>query len=325
MRVEKVDAPSGDRGEKGVHEIASVKGSYILQGLSGADEENRYIQFLLDCQGYAAPGRSVQLGQENARATNRLGEGPGLGQAVEPGGGVQGQQHFLGCAWVQSVNYPMDLLQLFHQIGAGMQPAGRIHNQHVGAPCLAGVVRVISHGAGVGPGLVADYFYAHPVTEDFELLLGGGAEGVCGAEDDFLAVPGKVIGELGNAGGLADAVNSDHQNHVGRIAGHILAPGSGRGAGIQFPSQRILEKGEGRVRIVYALAANLLPEFFDDAQGGLNANIGGDQDFFKFFPNRLIQARGAENFQDASEPALPTPFDAFVGLLLVAFPVSLEE
>jgi hypothetical protein len=56
---------------------------------------------------------------------------------------------------------------------------------------------------------------ADPAGPDLELLAGGGAEGVAGDQQD-LATGGLVeCRELAESGRLADAVDADHEQHVG--------------------------------------------------------------------------------------------------------------
>ena len=52
-----------------------------------------------------------------------------------------------------------------------MEASRRIDDEHVGAPGLGCLIGVVGHRAWVGSGPVADYFYARPLAEDFQLLL----------------------------------------------------------------------------------------------------------------------------------------------------------
>ena len=56
---------------------------------------------------------------------------------------------------------------------------------------------------------------------DFELLDGGGAEGVGGAEDHRGAFFLPAVGELADGGGFAGAVDADDEENAGRWRGAI--------------------------------------------------------------------------------------------------------
>lgn len=305
--------------------MCGIKGSDILQRLAGADEYDGYIQFLLDRQRYAAAGGSIQLGKKNARAADRFGKRPCLRKSVKPCGGVQSQKHFLRGIPVQPVNDAVYLLQLFHQVGPSVQPPRRVYDENVRPSRLAGLVGIVGHRPRVRPGLVADNVYAHPVAKDFKLLLGGGPEGIGGAQHHLFPFLRQVVRQFGNTGRLADSVHSHHQDNVWGAGGGLTGPGAGRAARFQVMGQHLLQESKGGIRVRNPLASYLLLEILDNSQGSLDPDVGGNQYFLKLFPNRLIQARGPENIQYAPEPALPAPFDPFVGFLLVAFPISLEE
>jgi hypothetical protein len=63
---------------------------------------------------------------------------------------------------------------------------------------------------------LAEELGAEALGPDFELLAGGGAEGVGGAEDDALSFVLPAVGELGDGGGLAGAVDANQEDNVGR-------------------------------------------------------------------------------------------------------------
>ena len=58
---------------------------------------------------------------------------------------------------------------------------------------------------------------AHALAPDFQLLHSAGAIGVAGGEQDALALIAVPLGELGDGGGLAHAVDAGHEPHGGPV------------------------------------------------------------------------------------------------------------
>ena len=206
-----------------------------------------------------------------------------------------------------------------------MQPARRIHNQHIRAPGLAGLVSVISHRARIGSGLVADYLDAGPAAEDFQLLLGCRPKGVGRPQKDFFALLLKVIGQLGDAGGFAHAVDAHHQDDIGRRRNRGVQPGRRVVSGFQVLNQGRFQAGKNGVGIVQPLGLGLGFQVGDKPQGSIHPHIGGNQDFLQFRPNRFIQFSGAEKGLDAAEPLLAAALRGLGRAFPVGFPVALKE
>lgn len=77
---------------------------------------------------------------------------------------------------------------------------------------------------------------------DGELLDGAGAEGVSGGDEDLVLVLQEEEADLGEVGGLADAVDADDGDDVG--AGLAQRGGRRRGDGVDLTEQ--VEGGGGR-------------------------------------------------------------------------------
>ena len=95
-----------------------------------------------------------------------------------------------------------------------MKSAGSIDDQYVGSPGTGSLPGIIGHGSRVGAGLMADHVHAHPLAQYFQLLFGGGAEGIGGSQDNTLAGLGEVVSQLRNAGGFTDPVDAAHEDDV---------------------------------------------------------------------------------------------------------------
>ena len=84
--------------------------------------------------------------------------------------------------------------------------------------------RPIGDAGRVGVRLAGDDLRAEPLAPDRELLDGGGAKRVAGAEDHAFALRLKELGELGDRGRFAGAVDAADHDH-GRAAGGELDRG----------------------------------------------------------------------------------------------------
>ena len=76
------------------------------------------------------------------------------------------------------------LLQLGHEIVFGLQAAGGVHQDVIDFAGFGGLHGIEKHRAGVAAGALPHYLDAGALSPDFELVDGGGAERVGGAEQD---------------------------------------------------------------------------------------------------------------------------------------------
>ncbi len=84
--------------------------------------------------------------------------------------------------------------------------------QHVHAAADCGIGGVERHGRRVAALLALDHFHAESLGPDFQLLDGGGAERVARRQQHALVLIAQVLGDLGDAGGLARAVDARHED-----------------------------------------------------------------------------------------------------------------
>src|SRR3954452_16420138 len=89
-------------------------------------------------------------------------------------------------------------------------------------------------GAALG---VLDEIDADAVAPDGELLDGGGAEGVARRDEDLLAVVLEAVGELGDRGRLARAVDARDQDHGGADGAVVDLR-----AGVQLLAEHLLDE-----------------------------------------------------------------------------------
>src|SRR6185503_5449698 len=110
-----------------------------------------------------------------------------------------------------------DLGQLVHQVGLRVQAARGVDDDHVGAALAPAGDGVEGHGAGIRALGPLDDVHAGALAPALELLDGGGAERVGGADHDpAVERLAQVPGELADRRRLARAVDADDEDH-GRI------------------------------------------------------------------------------------------------------------
>ncbi len=120
----------------------------------------------------------------------------------------------------------LHFFQLGHQVGFGVQAAGGVHDDDVGVASARGGERVENDGGGIGAGFLFDHFDAGAARPDFELLDGGGAESVGGAEHHGGAFFFQAIGEFADGGGFAGAVDADDEEDARLVAWFAIGVGS---------------------------------------------------------------------------------------------------
>ena len=117
--------------EQGIDKRFGVKVLQILDGFSHSDQPNRNFKGVRDSYDDAAARRSIKLGQGDSGHADRFVELSRLGDGILADRRIQHQQHFMGRALTLLRDDAFNLSQLFHQIGFGMQPPGRINEHHV--------------------------------------------------------------------------------------------------------------------------------------------------------------------------------------------------
>ena len=190
----------------------------------------------------------------------------------------------------QLFHYPGDLGQLFHQVAAGVQAAGGVRDQHVGAPGLGRLNRVVDHAGGIRTGELGDHRNAVALAPHLQLLHGGGPEGVAGGQHHVLAFGLEAAGQLADGGGLADPVHAHHQNHIGLFGGVDFQRPVHRH---QQVAQLFLQRFVERVRVHQFLTADPVGEVADDGVGGFHAHVRHQQLSLDFLEDLVVDLLGA--------------------------------
>jgi hypothetical protein len=144
-----------------------------------------------------------------------------------------------------------------------------------------------------------------------ELLDGGGAEGIAGSYDYFLAVLAVGLGELGDAGGLAGAVHADDEDDGGTGVGRrfFFAPDPAfLAARLEDADQFFLEEVADFGGVLDALLLDLELNVGEDLLGGVDAGVGADEELFELFPDLVVDFGAVEEAGDVGEPTLAGSF-----------------
>ncbi len=105
-----------------------------------------------------------------------------------------------------------DLLEFVHQLGLVLQPAGGVDQQNVAAIRLRGRQGIERQSRRIRAMGARDHRRAGAFTPDLQLLDRSRTKGIAGGQHHLAAFVGELGGELADGGGLAGAVDPDHEN-----------------------------------------------------------------------------------------------------------------
>ena len=177
-----------------------------------------------------------------------------------------------------------------------MQTSGGVDDDDIGLFGESGLEGIEGHGGGVGAHALLDDGDVDALGPEHELLDGGGAEGVGGTEDNAFASGFVSIGQFGDGGGLAHAVDAYDEDDVGFLGhGGIEV---GREVGVVL-SQELCYLGlEDRVEFGggdIAVAFDALLQVVDDFERGLDAYVGGDEGLLEVVEHLVVDGGFAED------------------------------
>ena len=173
------------------------------------------------------------------------------------------------------------------------------------SPSTPGAHRLEGHRRRVAALAAADGEDADPLAPGLQLVGGGGAERVGGAEDDALAVADEHAGDLADRRRLAGAVDADHEDHAraARRAGRCRACGPGRGRGRR--SARRPAARAGRRPEAVASTIDLVRSRSTIWVVAPDADVGGEEDLLELLPVVLGELLAGEHGeQPAAERGL---------------------
>ncbi len=141
-----------------------------------------------------------------------------------------------------------------------------------------GLQGIKKHGRGIAASFGLDDFGSRALAPNFELLDGGGAERIRGAQQHRLALRAKHLRQFADGGGFASAVHAHHHDHF-RCALH---PGQGLRSGRGQNRQQFLFKQAFEfIHVLDLPAVRLVAEFFKNFMGGSGAEVGANQGGFE--------------------------------------------
>ena len=207
-----------------------------------------------------------------------------------------------------------------------MQAAGGIDEHHVGVLRQGRGNGVVGHRGGVAVEFLLHYLHVGAACPFLELLDGGGAESVGGAEDNLVSGGLVLRGEFADGGGLAYTVDTHHKHDVRAftlgdvevalaLRGTVAARSVGHHIGNDVVEQAVQLLGAN-----VFVAGDTLFEVVDDFDGCLHTHIRRDKDFFELVKKVLVDGAAAQRrAPDFVEKALLGLFKTFVERLFFLF------
>jgi len=175
-----------------------------------------------------------------------------------------------------------------------VQAARRVQEHEVVAIGQAVVHGFEGYGRRVRALALGEESGAHAPGPDLELFDCRRAEGVARHDEHLAALQLGPVGQLGDGGCLADAVDAHHHHHLGWVHG-LDGLGGLEDLG-QLLAQDHLEAGG----VAHASLAGAVLELGEQLARGLEAHVGHDQDFLQLVPEVLVHlAVGGEQPVDA--------------------------
>ena len=296
-------------------EAIGVEGLEVLEPLAGADKRNRHADHRDHRQRRAAAGVAVDLRQHHAGDADLAVELAGALDGVLPGHRVGDVEQ------VGGLDHVLDRDQLGHQLVVDVQPAGGVDDDDV----AAGVAGLGHRAAGPRHRVEVAGRVEHPhaglLADDRQLLDGGGTADVGGDDDRMPALTGQHQRQLAGGGGLARALQAEHQDHARVLRGlHQAALGIAeqRQQLVADDLDDLLRRRQAALhRLVVGAIAHPIDERLDDLQVDVGleqrgadvaqhalGRLGGEADIA---PQRLedVLEPGAQGVEHGLSPGPP--------------------
>jgi hypothetical protein len=207
-----------------------------------------------------------------------------LFESVLPGDGVNYEQGFVWRAFDFAPRDAFHLFEFGHQIRFVVEASGGVNDEHIGVARFGGLERVEEDCRRVGALFLLDKRDARSFSPDSELVGGGGAEGVGGADQNVVAFGLDALREFADGCRLAHSVDADDHHHVRRdVFRHARFGGDPLlGGGAEYCEQLIFDRGLERFNVVDLFARNAAPHAVENFQRRRHADVCRDQNFFEF-------------------------------------------
>ena len=180
-----------------------------------------------------------------------------------------------------------------------MQPAGRVDEDGVGLEFDALLHRLERDRGRIAAFGTTDGLRAYSTSPRLELVRGCGAERVGGAEHDLSPVGDEQPGDLAAGGGLAGAVDTDHQHHRRTLAN--VATGRQRSVEVRIDEldQALANECTRVVDRAGAEHLRLGPQRLDEFGGGADPDVGGEQQLLDLVPGLVVEVVAREQREQA--------------------------
>ena len=261
-----------------------IKGLQVLYALAHAHAQDGKPQLVAYRNGDTALCGTVQLSHDHAVKAKRLVELACLLQAVLPGRRIY-DEHDLDLHGSTFARDRHDLLELAHEVCAGMQAARGVDQDEVAASGLGAVDHVVANACRICPALALDDLHPAAAAPLVELLDRSRAKRVCTADERLASGCKTLVSELAHRRGLACTVDADKQNAHGLYAKRV-ALGHGKKV-----LDGVCQQVEHGISIRQGVARSGVAQTLDDLIGGLGAQIRQDQRLFQVLPKALVDLR----------------------------------
>src|SRR5579884_2326099 len=213
----------GLRREETIHVSGRLERNQVGELLTDTGQLDGQLELVRDGQYDTSARGAIQLGEYDARQRHGIAELLGLADGVLAGRGVQNEQDLIRGAAQLALADAANLLQLLHQVAAGMKATGGIGDDVVGLTRARGLDSVVDDGGRIPAFAVLDDLSPGPLRPDVDLIDRRGAKGISRGKDHAIAVLLQTIGQLAKGSGLPYPVDSDHKVE-GRLVGRYLEP-----------------------------------------------------------------------------------------------------
>src|SRR5579883_1855281 len=265
--------------EERVDKLRLDEGPQILDPFAQADEFDRHLDRVDDGDEDAALCRGVEFGHDRARQRGRIVEKARLRDRVLSRGAVENEQCLRGGAAGLALDHAAHLLQLFHQVGLGLEPARRVDDDDVGASRFARLHAVEDDRRRIGAFLSPYEVRAGAYGPDCELFGGGCAKRVGRDEHDAFAFSDQAGRELADRRRFAASVHADDEQHRGFRGKVQLRAGKGEKPLHVFAETRDdLVAGAPQLLLCDGLEAA------DDLLGRRHPEVGQQKQLFELVP-----------------------------------------
>ena len=165
-----------------------------------------------------------------------------------------------------------------------MEPSGGVAQHHIHVPGLGGLQCVKQHGAGVRALVLPDDLASGPLCPDLQLVGGGGAEGIGGAQHHPFALLFQAGGDLSDGGGLAHTVDADEDADAGlRVQLHCGV------SHLHLRHQDLPQALPDGLLALQMLFTNLGAQLLHGVRGSVHAKICHDEGLLQLLEEGLVR------------------------------------